>query len=245
VGRRAPALLLLVLSSGFACSEPNPAYHPRRVPCPADPDLLACYRFEGAARDESPYARATMVSEPAFARGPDGLALDNGDRTLVVVPETTGFDVKALTLEVWVQPRSLPAASTRYGVIDYQRQFALFVMPEGTVRCRIGTNDPAGNEFFVPDVVRPGVWTSLAMTVDARSLSLWVDGKLRFSSAIADFVPFDYAGGVHIGTNYPAGTIVDPQPFDGLVDDVRVWRRVRTPQEICGAAIGCPATTSR
>jgi hypothetical protein len=84
-----------------------------------------------------------------------------------------------------------------------------------------------------------GTWTSLACTVDDSRVALWVNGVVRGSLPITGFkTNSDGPWGLSVGTNIPyMGE--DLAPFDGLIDNVRIWRRALAGPEICAAALGC------
>ena len=144
---------MLVAVAVVACAEPNPAYvrdastddasviRPPGVPavsCPPDRDLAACFRFERSTRDESasnlPVTTARAV---VYGESLDGYALDVSADSRLQVGNTTLLDTSRLTIEVWLKPRTLPTAATRAGIIDYQRQYSLWVLPSGSVMCAI------------------------------------------------------------------------------------------------------------
>jgi hypothetical protein len=224
-------------------SAPDASAADVRVPavgCPTDPDLLLCMRFEGSLRDESASGHVFTSTGTGFTSGVDGLALNHMATSDVRLANTTAFDVARVTLEAWVQPRTLPAGTARAAIVDYQREFSLFVYPDGSVRCAVNDGSSTPGEARMVGAVQPGVWTSLACTAEVGMVSLWVDGVLRVSTPLTAFLPnTGGAAGLYIGTNIPADTTLDRDPFDGLIDNVRVWRRLRTAPEICAAAIGC------
>ena len=42
-----------------------------------------------------------------------------------------------------------------------------------------------------------------------------------------------------VGSNFPTSANPETDPFLGHVDNVRIWRRLRTPEELCRGAYSC------
>jgi hypothetical protein len=208
------------------------------VTCPTDPDLMLCLRFEGGAKDESPNALAMTTTGAAYEAGLDGEALSSNAQTRVHNLETKALDVTTeVTIEAWVKLRVLPATGQRYGIVDYQRQWSLWVLPGGGVTCSVIT--PA--EFTADALIQPGVWTSVACTGTSNQLTIWINGVARTSHAI-DKLPAasNTAYGIAIGgniQNLPGST---PDQLDGWLDNLRVWRHARTQAQLCASAVRCP-----
>jgi hypothetical protein len=212
------------------------AVSPPALTCPVDPQLALCLRFEGAVMDESQSRIGFSASSLAFASGPDGRAAVMGTTSRIRSGDTTALDVSQLTIEAWVRPSVFPMTGLRSGVLDYQRQYALFIMPGGGVMCGIG----GGRIITIDSLLSIGVWQSLACTTNGSTIDIWVNGTKRGSLPINGVQTPSGTGGVAIGGNVPVAGQDDPDPFVGELDNVRVWRRVRSSAEICRDAVSCP-----
>jgi hypothetical protein len=206
----------------------------REPPCPrGHPDLALCLRFEGSVVDDSQNAHALTPGAVTFERGvspagPVNLVGRFGPVGGVSIPESAALDSARVTVEAWLSPRVLPAAGTQMGVVDNNDQYGLFLRPGGTLAC-IGRGTAAAAA-----VVRPGVWTSVACTFDEAAVAIWVNG-VPYARVVSTGPPA--AGGTtgtSVGQDNPVGS-----PFEGVLDNVRIWRAVRTEEEICGGAIVC------
>jgi hypothetical protein len=208
------------------------------VTCPTDLDLMLCMRFEGGAKDESPSAVAMTTSGAAYETGPDGQALSSSAQTRIHNLETKALDViTEVTIEAWVKLRVLPGAGQRYAIVDYQRQWSLWVLPGGGVTCSIAS--PA--EFTADALIQPGVWTSVACTGTSNQLTIWSNGVARASHAIDKFPgPGATAYGIAVAGNVQNLQASTPDQLDGALDNLRVWRRVRTQAQLCASAVRCP-----
>jgi hypothetical protein len=212
------------------------AVSPPALTCPVDPQLALCLRFEEAVMDESQSRIGFSASSLAFASGPDGRAAVMGTTSRIRSGDTTALDVSQLTIEAWVRPSVFPMTGLRSGVLDYQRQYALFIMPGGGVMCGIG----GGRIITIDSLLSIGVWQSLACTTNGSTIDIWVNGTKRGSLPINGVQTPSGTGGVAIGGNVPVAGQDDPDPFVGEIDNVRVWRRVRSSAEICRDAVACP-----
>jgi hypothetical protein len=243
VERLREALAMLVIA-GAACTEHNPAFVPgdgsappgAARACPDDRELAACFRFERAARDESSSnltvtTARSLLYEPAL----DGYALDVHPDTRLQIGDTTLLDATRLTIEVWLKPRTRPTAAARFGIIDYQRQYSLWVLPSGAVMCAIrGPGDLPS-----PPVLTPGAWSSIACVLDASAVSIWANGTMVASRAVSTVETPSGTGGMAIGSNVQSPERPNVDSFDGLIDNLRIWRRARTPTELCQGAHSC------
>jgi len=204
---------------------PEPADDPPGT-CPQTPELALCLRFEGAVRDDSRYRLAPAGNNLTFQAGPTGQAADMNPRSSIVVPPNPLFDSAAVTLEAWVSPRAL---GRRMGVIFNGNNYHLVILPSGSAMCTGG-----GGYALTPDAVRPGQWTSLACTYDADRVTLWIDGRQTAENPRTGPVRTGSPTGVAVGYEVPDGNA-----FDGFVDNVRVWRQVRSPRQLCASARAC------
>jgi hypothetical protein len=138
-------------------------------------------------------------------------------------PNDAIWNVATLTVEAWVRPKSLPGPMARAGVLDSDGRFGLFVYAPGTMDCLVQT------VHLVGPVLPVGQWTHVACTYDGTTVTLYVGGTSRASAPLA--APGSTSGTTAIGQNSPSG-----DPFDGDVDELRVFSAARTPAQIAAAA---------
>jgi hypothetical protein len=185
--------------------------------CPATPDLALCLRFESALVDESPNHLNVRGSRPRFAQGRAGMALDPEGNVRVNVPESPALDAPAITIEVWVNARGL--GPRRTAIVDNPEQYALVILPSGSVMC-----SGRGGYALRTNGLTPGRWTHLACTFDATTVTTWIDGQVVGQSP-AGPVATESNLGLMIGWEDRPGS----GAFDGLIDNLRIWRAVRAP----------------
>lgn len=201
---------------------------------PVEPTLVGCYRFEVATHpaqpwDESAYANHGTATSATFVDGPLGKAVSIGPATLLKVPDSASLAAtNALTIELWVRVRTLPATG-RAGLVDHDGRYGLFLLPGGVVRATSPTPLDTG------PVLPVGKWVHVAYTYDGTTETLWIAGKSVTSLTAAGGTFGTGSGaGLAIGANSPSG-----DNLDGEIDALRIWRAARTASQICAAAGGC------
>jgi concanavalin A-like lectin/glucanase superfamily protein len=193
--------------------------------CPARPGLALCLRFEKSIADESPSRTAIAPAIIDYADGPSGAAADLRPGTQITIADNALFYSQAVTIEAWVSPRVLAHDTF---IVDHQGQYSLAIHADGTAICS-GAASAAR-----PSAVQLGVWTSLTCTFDSTSVALWIDGVKTVESP-GGRLPSPSASRLTVGWGGP------PEwSFEGLLDNVRLWRQVRTAGQICAGALRCP-----
>jgi len=193
-----------------------------------DTTLVACYRFEGNAKDQSAFKNDLSASGVSYVAGVSGKALSLSPTAKVTAPDTASWAVTtAMTIELWVRPRSLPATG-RMGLVDDDGRFGFFVYPPGVVRAM----SPAALDTPLPLVV--GAWTHVAFTYDGAKMTLYVNGAAVATQAIVGTFGAPSGNGIAVGMNSPSGDVLD-----GELDSLRVFRIARSAKQICEAAGTC------
>jgi hypothetical protein len=193
--------------------------------CPDRPALVLCLRFERLVLDESPAQIPVAPAFVAFADGPSGTASDLGPNSEITLADNALFYGPAVTIEAAVEPR--PPGHDAV-IVEHQGQYSLKILADGTAVCLGGATASR------PGAAPAGVWTSLACTFGGGTVALWVDGVKAAESARAAPLPNPAASRLTVGWGDPPGS-----SFQGMLDDVRLWRQVRTPAQICSGALTC------
>lgn len=175
------------------------------------------------------------VRRPDVGFTPDGASPGSGALKFdlptcrVLVPKTAMFDhLHAIKVETIVKVRRLGG---RRNLVEGDNSFAFFIHPDGTLwGTALGRQTPGGplgwfgaNSALAANGIVPlDQWVTLTYIHDGfASIRLYIDGQLvgsnsSLASPIRPVGPF----GIHIG-NWPPK---DAYPFDGEIDDVRIWR---------------------
>ncbi|MDP2896332.1 MAG: putative Ig domain-containing protein [bacterium] len=191
-----------------------------------------------------------MTAFPASLRAA-GTCLDfNPWYDMVEVPADPDLNVSQMTVEVWVlltedlgllsgyaildknlppEPDTTPADSNYLmfieGINDYRgnpsqyTQCVGWSIGNGISYARVYSQTKA------PDL--EGEWHHVAGTYDGSTLSLYIDGQLE-NSIPTQLQPVHNNGLLTLGWS-PVGYLLS---WNGRLDEVRVWNRCRTPQEI-------------
>jgi hypothetical protein len=210
-------------------------------------DTVLYYSFDrdgdGEVRDDSGNGRHGTVRDARFAaKGRRGGAYDFDGRTSnIVTPalDTTGD----MTWSVWFCPRSYPVAHDTFGQIIGLRGHAWVWNSDNTsVGFASRTADPDRGLFLyfivqgqrttpIHRFVNPpelNAWHHVAAVINAEGNHLYLDGKLLVTAKPP--TRFGSAAALIIGANDNG-----PQRFfDGLIDEVMVFDRALSVNEIRG-----------
>ena len=196
--------------------------------------LAACYQFEGVLTDGSQHGN--NGSGPMGTFGP-------GSRKQGWVPGAAGVLVAAsasldcsigLTLEAWVRLTTLPGGGNRYGVIDKEGQYGLFIGAGGDVRCSGGLIVPPGGALTT------NAWHHVACVFDGLAGRAYLNGvQVGFvDTRLADGGVRALAAGttnsLAVGQNSPSGDVLQ-----GSIDGVRIWCEAHPPADFCAVLGEC------
>jgi hypothetical protein len=191
---------------------------------PSDSSLIACFRFEGSVTDESSNAIVPSSSSVTYAAGVRGrAAVFTPPDGRITLPNAAVWNAAHFTVEAWVSPQSLPLQGTRAGILDSDSRFGVFVYGPGTIDCL------AQSVHLVGPTLSVGQWTHVACTYDGATVTLYVDGVSRATAALGG--AGSSSATTVIGGNSPSG-----DPFDGAIDELRVFSMARSAAQIVAAA---------
>jgi hypothetical protein len=199
----------------------------------ASTGLVAAFGFEETtgttATDSSGSGNAGTINGPTRSTtGKFGSALSfDGINDQVSVPDANTLDLtNAMTLEAWVRPSALSAWRT-------------ILMKEQTAGLVYGlyangdTNRPSAHIYTNVErdvrgtaAVPVNAWTHVAATYDGAVLRFFINGTQVSTANIAGTI-LTSTGQLRIGGNSIWG-----EWFNGLIDEVRVYKRTLTAAEI-------------
>jgi hypothetical protein len=207
--------------------------------CPDDASLLVCFSFDTALtpvvqnEGTAAAADATLVNVTAAMRGTRGAVQLSGESS-ITVPPATGV-VGVLTFETWVNLDAQPTGTARFGIVDVTSTapISIFYNREGS---RAFLRFDMGPVIDVDGELPLGVWTHLAMVCDGNRLRVYLDGE-EASNAVGCAAANGTVNGVYIGRNNETPIVARaPDRTLGKLDDVRMWTRALTAQEISDRA---------
>jgi len=201
-----------------------------------DKGLVGLWHFDEGkgdkALDSSKRGNHGQIKGAGWVEGISGQALSfNGKDAYVRIP-TQGFDYSEVTIEMWVKTDKWDDSSkTLYNM--YGGKSGVSYIELNLYQNNLYWIDQGVNEFCITydtSGISKGNWHHLAATADFNSDSyrLFLDGVEVGSSTTASDAPI-VPGTVYIGARYEANV---SYYFDGCLDEVKVYNRVLTPDEI-------------
>ncbi len=132
----------------------------------------------------------------------------------------------ALTLAAWIHPDDFGTYDARImskadGVQDADHWWMVSTFGNGTaLRFRLKTNGTTSTLISADGVLQAGRWQHVAATYDGMAMRLYVDGREVASMFKSGTLSTNAAIQAAVGNNPPG---VEGRPFDGRIDDVRLY----------------------
>lgn len=173
---------------------------------------------------------------PSRLGGGQSLSLIGGDQR-VEVPTSSSLDISgAMTLAAWVNPTgaswdAILAKNPLDGSSPNHAGSFEFRIENGGRRLQFlhqqgGFDDTVG--YSSTGTVNTGSWSHVAVTVvDAVEVNFFINGALAGTAAHGGNFGFFTSSPLYIGTRADFGT-----PFEGLIDDVRIYNEALTAAQI-------------
>jgi hypothetical protein len=200
---------------------PDAAPPPAEIFCPADPALLVCLPFDGTADDLSPARRAMLVMGVTFQAGRTGEAARFGPGREVQVRQPFTVAERLISVELAVRPQDYPPPDVRAGLVHSPGQYGVFLLGNnGDLECRT----PDGIAI-AQRAVPLSQWTTILCVFGQSAVEIFVNGESVASESLA--APLVLAG--DSGTRIGITDLLGGGTFDGLIDDLRIWRGRRSP----------------
>jgi len=186
------------------------------------------------------------LDQPQWQMGPHPIWLNplstaalsfDGERQHLAT--TTPLDLPpAFTLEAWVRVTDWVAERpiVQWGTPDRSQGFDVKITPEGKVAVQSwpASTPTSPLTTTTPDAIAPNTFTHIALVVSPSAnpptvtITLFVNGAVQVTQAVPDFVGLQVLP-LTVGMG---NTTADPTYFKGLIQEVRLWQRDRTPTEI-------------
>ena len=180
----------------------------------------------------SPQGAVTQPGRIGGALSLDGL-------TAIRIDDQPAVDLGAsLTLEAWINPDRMDAGFVPLIVKSggYATTYGLFLVNGN--RLGLGISDAANryNLYTNYGVIPFNAWTHVAGVVDAAThlMTIYLNGVQVAQQGYGGYAPVDDGTPLLIGNETPANVNGDGY-YEGLIDDVRLWRVARTAAEIAAA----------
>jgi alkaline phosphatase D len=197
--------------------------------------LLGHWGFDGNFADSSSKSNhGQPIGEPRFAEGQVGRALQLDGKTQSVAVPALETDVEQFTLAAWMFVDRLPSPQ-QFVALYHNDGWQVgdvhlpFTSDDGTVDLGIKGNEPDMSipTFLVKDMLQQ--WVHLTVTYDSaesKQVQFYVNGKLT------DSFDIEQANRVHLGPGRIGGWDVENRCFQGRIDEVRIYNRVLSEEEV-------------
>ncbi len=166
---------------------------------------------------------------------------DNGNALRINDTETDGYVTMwgdenlrlngDFTMEAWIYPTG-PGTSDFWGgiILNREGEYEIARVTDGTIRWAVKTTTPGwlwqNTGFYAPE----NQWLHIGLVYDQTEMKVYFNGKLfciqEISGPVGDYTPT--LNHLWIG-NRQSGAA---QGFQGVIDEVRIWNRVRSDAEM-------------
>lgn len=203
-------------------------------------DLVLAFSFDAGAgdtvKDLSQQGNdGKMRGNPNWVDGKFGKALHFDGKTYVVAPHIP-FDGRSFTVQLWVKPE-MPADEvvfSQHELDNANLSLHFRIMSNSGIRLGFYSNDLDAP----PGFVKKNEWNNLTFWFDAsgKTRKIYVDGR-EVASGVSGS---DYLGST--GDTWIGGWERPTKPehpfyqiYHGAIDEVRVWHRLLSEDEIIGS----------
>lgn len=212
-----------------------------------DPTLVAFYPFNGNANDESYYSNNGIVDGAQLTADRFGIPnsayeFDGLDDIIRVVDNPNLYFEDDFSFNVWVYPTSIKSHTILVkgpvvsGSTEAPFEVGLSGIEENVFKITTQTDET----YLYSDVgYQLNKWQMFTAIRDGETMRLYLNGVLLNESEILGEL-LDEEAPLHIGSRNQ----VIGNTFLGKLDDVRLYNRVLTQQEISNFAQNIPSTTN-
>jgi PKD repeat protein/photosystem II stability/assembly factor-like uncharacterized protein len=196
-------------------------------------DLQLHLNFEKNLLDNSLYLRdASSIGAPAYETSKQGLGVAYKMETINTL-NVQGYKgisgSNSRTLMSWINSTTPSGPIINYGTSGTGTRFT-FRIDNGLLRVEI-----AGSSIIASTKINDGKWHHVAIVLKDQGLnttlkdiSFYVDGKLDIPSTI----PTATAVNTGIGADVAVGSFAFGTPYNGLIDDIRIYSKAMTSEDI-------------
>ena len=220
--------------------------------------IVSAWTFDdGTPKDSTGVSNGTVNGGVEFIAGKFGKAASfNGKDGFISVPHKKAYDVLAngLTVSAWINVRNgkdHSAIAFKGTKIGWGANYLFRICTTSNTGMTWGVCI-AGTEgwFATNNVIQPNQWFFVCLTADGKQAIAHVasekDGKVNIPQSgegnpkpiVAPYLTFpDRPIEIGVGRAY-GGTVGDDRYLDGIVDDLIIWDRALTEDEIAELAKG-------
>jgi len=173
---------------------------------------------------------------PTFAPGQNGQALDFDGSSGAVDLGPLDVPGSALTISLWFRADTFNVHDARFlskanGSSDQDHFWMLSTLNGSELRLRLRAGGNTTTLASPTGTLSTGIWTHIAAVYDGSTMRLYRDAAQVASTSKSGVLDTNGTIDVAIG-NQPLTASGGSRPFDGLIDDLRIYDRALSPEEI-------------
>jgi len=192
--------------------------------------LVGEFLFDGEVKDavgsRNAVAEGTTFVEDRRGRPGSAVAFD-GKASVVMLGEGPGYDV--FTVSLWVRPSSIQSSYANI-IDDNHRDNINWVSQQNASEANsyhFGVSNREGAGVVVYYRLQPEVWQHVVLTKGPDTVAVHLNGALVESKPSKVAVNYDANAFMRLGAWGGGGRF-----WSGAMDDLRIYNRVLSPQEI-------------
>jgi|GEM_PF-2752533 len=204
-------------------------------------DLTSYWPFDGTANDIVNGNHGTPHGDAAYADGKFGQALSlDGDGDYVSIPDSTSLDLSGeMTVEAWIKV----AVHKNYNAIvikgeDVAENYELLLYADGRLHSPIKFTDGSRTYLNASGAITDNNWHHVAMTYKPGQWIIYVDGEKKAERTDISKTPLTNNIPLFIGAEQYLGSFRTERFFNGDIDEVGIWNRALSPEEIAALSVG-------
>ena len=241
--------LLLSVVATFGLTTASMAQVPSYLPSNG---LVGWWPFNGNANDESGNGNNGIVNGAQLSTDRNGInncaySL-NGISNEITINSTSSLNVLPITISVWFKTPSteliIPLIN-KYPCFSYNG-YSLHLRSGKASAYYCGSNSSLSSNYLDLDYnsaqleLNDNNWHNLTISIDFSSIIYYKDGTQIFSGPWTNGtgLPTSTLELLHFG-KYPAGQCANDYFYNGVLDDIGIWNRALTQQEITDLFNSC------
>ena len=183
----------------------------------------------------------TLINGPVFVSGRinNALSLD-GINEFVDAANPTSLQITGrLTVSAWINTKTGDGVPvSKYNFSNNTRSWRLYVTPTNILAFTVSSDGVAAQDLQSPTSISLNTWQYITATYDGARITLYINGTSVASTPYTAGL-FNSSAHVIVGDNANGGN-----PFNGQIDDVRIYNRALSATEVSALYNGAPTPPS-
>lgn len=219
---------------------------------PSSNGLVAWYKEDGNPNDSVGHHNPSATNATSFVTGKIGQGTSIARGGYIEIPDSVDLQNQQFTLSVWARPEGLGSNFDVPGAVliqkgvslnsngsapngDFYTSLGVWWSPIDGGRFRTAIGDNRFNMIVSAHSFPIGEFHRVTSTYDGTKLRLYVDCKLEAEKTVSFTVQYDPAVPWTIGSTYrDIRNLGYARNFDGVIDEVKIWNKALTEEEVNG-----------